>query len=453
MKQELYNYDIFPMVFPVGEATEITVKPLGKHSAFSGDYRIVVQRLDAGSLGYDFAKWNHTDYDVTPGEDGALRFTYTADVECEHFVRIYKDDKRILQLPVYALAEDLACRIPLRGDLHMHTCRSDGREDPATVCANYRKIGYDFIVVTDHNRYYPSLEAQKAYKDADIALNILPGEEVHVPLTNVHIVNAGGTFSVNGLIETSPNYTETNGSIEGRSLDGNAPETMSREAYDKMIAELAASDLCKDCPENVDKTWYAVCCWAFDRIREAGGLAVYAHPYWIADMWHVPEAFNQYILRNHPFDAFEVLGGESYFEQNGFQTAAYYEEYKAGNVLPIVGSTDSHGSTEHNRNGDICSTIVFAHANERADIIASIKDKYSVAVDTISKEYRLVGEFRYQKYASFLMENWYPVHDRLAAADGEIMREYYVGDACACELAVMKKKSDAMFAKYFKTTK
>ena len=30
MKQELYNYDIFPMVFPVGEATEITVKPLGQ---------------------------------------------------------------------------------------------------------------------------------------------------------------------------------------------------------------------------------------------------------------------------------------------------------------------------------------------------------------------------------------------------------------------------------------
>ncbi|MBO4933140.1 MAG: PHP domain-containing protein, partial [Clostridia bacterium] len=222
MKRELYDYDIFPMVFPVGEATEITVKPLGKHSAFTGDYRIVVQRLDAGSLGYDFAKWNHTDYDVTPCEDGALRFTYTADVECEHFVRIYKDDRRILQLPVYALAEDLACRIPLRGDLHMHTCRSDGHEDPATVCANYRKIGYDFIVVTDHNRYYPSLEARNTYKDADITLNILPGEEVHVPLTSVHIVNAGGTFSVNGLIETSPNYTETNGSIEGRSLDGNA---------------------------------------------------------------------------------------------------------------------------------------------------------------------------------------------------------------------------------------
>ena len=453
MKQDLYNYDIFPKVFPVGSATEITVKPLGQHTKFDGSYRVVVQRLDAGSLGYDFAKWNHTDYDLTPGEDGALRFTYTAEVECEHFVRIYKDDRRILQMSVYALADDMACRIPLRGDLHMHTCRSDGREDPSTVCANYRKIGYDFIVITDHNRYYPSLEARNTYKDADITLNILPGEEVHVPLTSVHIVNAGGTFSVNGLIETSPNYTETNGSIEGRSLDGNAPETMSREAYDQMIAELAASDLCKDCPEGVDKTWYAVCCWAFDRIRDAGGLAIYAHPYWIADMWHVPEAFNQCMLKTHPFDAFEVLGGENYYEQNGFQTAAYYEEYKTGNVLPIVGSTDSHGSTEHNRNSDICSTIVFAHENERADILASIKDKYSVAVDSISKEFRLVGEFRFQKYACFLMNEWFPLHDRLASMDGEIMREYYVGEADASELALMKKKSDAMYAKYFKTVR
>ena len=453
MKQELYNYDIFPKVFPVGSATEITVKPLGKHTAFSGAYRVVVQRLDAGSLGYDFAEWNHTDYDLTPGEDGALRFTYTADAECEHFVRIYKDDRRILQLSVYALADDMACRIPLRGDLHMHTCRSDGREDPATVCANYRKIGYDFIVVTDHHRYFPSLEARRTYQDADITLNILPGEEVHLPMTSVHIVNAGGTFSVNGLIETSPNYTETNGSMEGRSLDGNAPDTISLAEYERQIAEIEASDVCADCPDNVSKRWYAVCCWAFEHIREAGGLGVFAHPYWIADMWHVPEPFTKHLLKKHPFDAFEVLGGENYYQQNGFQTSIYYDEYKEGRVHPIVGSTDSHGSTEHNRNSNICSTIVFAHENERTDLIASIKDRYSVAVDTISKEFRLVGEHRFQKYACFLMNEWYPIHDRLAAVDGELMREYYVGDAEAPELALMKKKSDAMFQKYFKTTK
>ncbi len=452
MKQELYDYDIYPKVFPLGVPTEITVKGLGGRTTLSGDYRVVVQRIDSGSLHHSFNDWNHTDFNVT-AEDSTIRFTYTAEAECEHFVRIFKDDKRVVQLAVYALAEDLACRVPLRGDLHMHTCRSDGREDPATVCANYRAIGYDFIVVTDHHRYYPSLEARRAYSACDMALHILPGEEVHLPLTDVHIVNAGGTFSINGLLEGAANNTETGGDPACRALDGNPPTTITREAYEAEIRAIMDSDACADCPADVNKEWYAVCVWAFDKIREADGLGVFAHPYWISDMWQIHEPFTYYMLAKHPFDAFEVLGGENYYEQNGFQTSIYYEEYRNGRVHPIVGSTDSHGSTEHNRNRDICSTIVFAHENDRADIVASIKDRYSVAVDSISREYRLVGEHRFQKYASFLMENWYPVHDRLAAVDGEIMRQYIHGEATGEELALWKKKNDAMFAKYFKTTK
>ena len=161
------------------------------------------------------------------------------------------------------------------------------------------------------------------------------------------------------------------------------------------------------------------------------------------------EPFTRYMMKKHPFDAFEVLGGENYYEQNGFQTALYYDEYRQNRVHAIVGSTDTHGSTEHNRNADICSTIVFAHENERTDIVVSIRDKYSVAVDTISKEYRLVGEFRFQKYACFLMENWFPIHDRIAAMDGELMREYYLGEASAEELANVKAKADAQIEKYF----
>ena len=107
------------------------------------------------------------------------------------------------------------------------------------------------------------------------------------------------------------------------------------------------------------------------------------------------------MLQNHPFDAFEVLGGENYYQQNGLQTALYYEEYKQGRVHPIVGSTDSHGSTPRNRNWDLCSTIVFAKSNTRKDILDAVREKYSVAVDTLSKEYRLVGEYRLQKYANF----------------------------------------------------
>ena len=450
MQQSLYDYDIYPKVFPVGSPVSITVRGLSARFVFAGEYKIAVQRLDAGPA-WGFTEWNHTDFTVEADDDHALRFTFTAEVECEHFVRIYKGDNRVAQLSIYALADDLAERIPLRGDFHMHTCRSDGREDPGTVCANYRAIGYDFIVITDHHRYYPSLEAMEIYKSAPHFLTILPGEEVHLPMTDVHIVNAGGTFSVNGLLEASPNDQDKGTDPRYRSLDGNCPAIVPADEYRRQVEEIASSAALADCPDNVERISYAVCLWAFARIREAGGLGIFAHPYWIADMWHIPEAFTRYMMEKHPFDAFEVLGGENYYEQNGFQTAMYYDEYRAGRIHPIVGSTDSHGSTEHNRNRDICSTIVFAKENERCAIIDAVKHRYSVAVDTISREYRLVGEFRLQKYASFLMENYFPLHDRIAAMDGELMREYYLGEAAAEELDVMRKKALALTQKYIRT--
>jgi len=451
MKQVHYNYDIFPLVFPKGEPTEITVKPLGVHASFSGEYLLSVMRIDSGSPKMTETAWNHTDYTVSPDADGCIRFTYTAAVENELIVRIFKDDKKLVQFSLYALDEDLACRIPLRGDLHMHTCRSDGKEDPAIVCANYRAIGYDFIVVTDHHRYYPSLEAIADYADADIPLNILPGEEVHLPGQFIHIVNAGGLFSVNGLLECMPNYTETNGALDKRRFDDTItpPDIIPQQQYDREIEAL--KEQLSALPEGVDKGWYAVCLWAYEKIRQADGIGIFAHPYWLWDMWQVPEAFTKQMLKEHPFDAFEVLGGENYYGHNGYQTALYYDEYREGRIHPIVGSTDSHGSTEYNRNKDICSTIVFAHENERKDILTSIKDRYSVAVDTISKEYRLVGEHRFQKYASFLMENFYPIHDRQAAVDGEVMRQYYVGDASAEEISALAVKSRQLMKKYFKT--
>ena len=450
MKLDLHYYDIYPKVFPVGKKAPITIKPLGKHVAFFGEYKVVVQRLDSGHLRSEFYAWNHTDYTVTPDEDGCLRISYTAQAEGECYVRIYKDDNRLVQLAVYALDEDLSQRLPYRGDLHIHTCRSDGRQDPAIVCAEYRKQGYDFIVVTDHHRYYPSLEARKAYEGVKTALNILPGEEVHMPGTDVHIVNAGGLFSVNGLLNTSPNYMETDGDLSGRRLndDIEVPEVIDMEEYERQIEAIEAT--IADCPADVNLRWYAVCVWVFEHIRQAGGCGIYAHPYWISDMWNVPEALNFYMMEKHPFDAFEVLGGERYYSHNGIQTALYYDEYRHGRIHPIVGSTDSHNCLpEHNKGAAICSTIVFAHDNERGELLQSIKDRYSVAVDTISAEYRLVGEHRLQKYACFLMENFYPLHDRQAALDGEMMRRYYVGQASAEDVAAISAHADAMFDKYF----
>ena len=444
-------YDIFPLVFPIGQSVTFTITSPGARKPLSGEYTVSVYNALAGAPSEDFSAWNSNEYICQTGADGTLKFSHTALKEGEYFIRLFQDGQQVVQLYVYALAEDLACRYPLRGDLHLHTNGSDGQQPPAIVCANYRKKGYDFLVITDHNRYYPSLDAIAAYQEVDVPLVILPGEEVHLPDTTVHIVNAGGLFSINGLLPIKENYIETNGELSRRRFDDTIqpPKVYTMSEFwadiDGLERGLTADP---DFPKTVDSRSYAVCLWIFDKIRQAQGLGIFCHPYWINDLYEITEDFTLYMLKNHPFDAFEVLGGENYYQQNGFQAALYYEEYKYGRVHPIVGSTDSHNSLSSNRNYDLCSTIVFAKSDAREDILNGIREKYSVAVDTLSKEYRLVGEYRLQKYASFLMERYFPLHDQACLIDGELMYQYAVGNASKEEVESIGKRAKRLREKY-----
>ncbi len=454
MSQHFKNekFDIFPLVFPVGENVEFCIKALAKKNSLKGDFTLKILRLDAGSPDEEFYKNNLKKIDLSTDSEGNLKFNFTADGECEYYVRIYKGEQRVEQLSIYAVDGELATRYPLRGDFHVHTTGSDGKEDPQIVCANYRRKGYDFIFITDHDKYFPSLDAISFYKDVKLGINILPGEEVHLPGTPVHIVNAGGLFSVNGLLPMKENYLETNGELSRRRFNEKVtpPNVYKMEDYWAEIEEIERGLKSGEnpIPNDVDAKSYAVCLWIFDKIKKADGLGIFAHPYWLWNVWQIPEKFTKYMLENHPFDAFEVLGGENYYSQNGFQTALYYDEYLHGRVHPIVGSTDSHGSTAENRNWDICSTIVFAKDNTREDIISAVKDKFSVAVDTISKEYRLVGEFRYIKYASFLMERYFPIHDKQAYLDGEITYQYAIGNADKTEVESVSSRAKKLVDKY-----
>ena len=75
---------------------------------------------------------------------------------------------------------------------------------------------------------------------------------------------------------------------------------------------------------------------------------------------------------------------------------------------------------------------------------------YSVAVDTISTEYRLVGDFRWIRYGAFLMENYFPIHDEVCRAEGHILRRHFAGDKQATAiLAAMKGQMPALQKKYF----
>jgi len=459
VKIELHNYDIFPKVFPVGKEFEITVKPLGAHAVKiknPDEATLYVLGLEDGNIRNYPARNNNRTYAYTVSDDGTIKFRCIFPKEQQYFVRFCKKnerEERILQLSVYAVNDDLCGRYPFIGDLHMHTCRSDGREAPAIVSANYRKHGYDFFAITDHHRYYPSLEAINAYKDVPIEFNIVPGEEVHMPdsgdcINDIHIVNFGGKYSVNALIDTEDHCVEVGTGKELRSFEGfDCPDTMSEQDYYDAVNEFAKT---LDIPEGIEKFAYASCVWIFNHIRKSEGLAIFCHPYWISNVQQVPETFTDYMLKSAPFDAFEVLGGERYYEQNGFQTQKYYEVRASGYDFPIVGSTDSHGSV-NNDAAYVASTMVFSPVNDRENLISSIKEKYSVAIDGISKEFRLVGDFRLSKYACFLLQEFFPLHDDLCYEEGRAMKDYICGVEGAKETLEfisgrMKKQREKYFA-------
>lgn len=496
MKQILYDYDIYPKVFLGDREQMVTVQALGDHVAFQADceYTIKICKVNEANPRNYPERSGRLQVELVPCADGCLRFSCVFEGEGEHYLFIYEGENEQPRcvLSVYSLAEDMAGRIPYRGDLHMHTCRSDGREAPAVVAANYRGHGYDFFTISDHHRYYPSIEAIEAFGDLT-DFTIVPGEEVHLPLNDVHYVNFGGLYSINALVK--PNYNEEKAGddlryrsmvsqvselmlqAEVRDIGSEAaenlknasesvspaerkairfgigeilqsvPEPMSQEAFEAMIREKA-----KSVPREYEseRLSFAVMQWVYEHVKAGGGLGIFPHPYWLCPMMQVAEDYTEFIYTQKPFDAFEVLGGEPVYSHNGFQTGFYYEMKVKGIDHPIVGSTDSHGSTEHNAGALLCSTIVFAKENTREALIEAIKEKYSLAVDTNNCEYRLVGDFRLMKYGCFLMEHYFPLHDQVCKAEGYYMNRYLAGDARVKEiLAVMKGQIPEMQRKYF----
>ncbi len=428
----LENFDVWPKVFVEGKETEIHIRQLGCRPMFLPDteYAAVICALEQGQPDFWPSTSDFRSLTLRTDAEGGFTFSHTFTKEQQYLIRFLDENGRAkVQFPVYCVAADLAGRYPYLGDLHMHTTGSDGRQKPEVVCANYRRYGYDFMVISDHCRYYPSLDALAFYRGVPTELTIVPGEEVHLPDVKghhnaVHIVNFGGEFSINALVEDDA-VEERGKDLSVRAIrTEDVPDVMTVPEYEDTLWAYAEGI---EVPEGVEKVPYAMCKWVFERIHDANGLGIYAHPNWRNNVYHVPESFTDYVMQQKIFDAFEVLGGELYYEQNGFQTARYYEERARGNRFPVVGSTDSHSSLPSYEEAYIAATIIFAPENERRSLIAAVKDFYCVAVDTISAEFRLVGENRFIRYGCFLLKEYFPLHDELCWEEGRLMKQFAAG--------------------------
>ena len=403
------SYTIYPSVMPADRKTEFVV--LGTERAFfpfeGEEYTLTVIPVFADEDYY--VPHNKITLTATAHE-GVLRFTHTFAGEGEHLPELFLGEKSLASFHVYSLYEDLYALTPLRGDLHSHSYRSDGHRDPAALVGHYREQGYDFFALTDHNRYYSGDEIVEAYANVRTDMLVLRGEEVHTPESVLHIVHAGGTKSVTEQYFTKP------------------------EEYQASLAEYRTR-----VPASVPEQYrdrYAAAMWSTDRIHEAGGIAIFPHPYWrpaASQSFNVNDEFTEILLTSGMFDAFELTGG---MKQVGINRAvAHWTELRAkGLSIPVVGSSDVH-KLEKSETFPHLFTVCFAKEKTSDAVKQAILAQNSVAVEATGeeygREYRVHGSLRLVSYAQFLLLYYFPQYQRVTHGGGVAMRAYVMNEAPA----------------------
>lgn len=433
MKNEIRYFDVYPKMVPADACSAITVRDRYNQAFFNDDnwYEVRYFPLERFS---QVGEYKYQEMVLLKPVNGALHIEQYFNGEQEHALEIQEkgneDPVKKLQFRIYSLNNDLYCRKPYKGDLHMHTRHSDGKESPGFVAASCRKIGLDFMAVTDHGLYFPSTEAQEAFRNVQTDLLICRGEEVHPPSNPVHMINFGGSFSVNELF-----YQNKDKYIDEVTKIKNNLES---------LKEISDEDARYQCASSI---------WSLNKIREGSGLGIFCHPYWlIREGYYISDTVISYLLRTQPYDALELIGGYHKFEieSNTLQVARYHEERAKGREIPIVGVSDAHGC-ENNGLFGWYYTIVFSASLEQQEIIGSIKKLYSVAVEAIPGETaRAYGPFRLVKYALFLMREVFPEHDELCFKEGELMMEYLEEEDGADEkLEMLKGQTNRLWGKLY----
>lgn len=409
------QYTVYPRVYHTGIPQTVCIVPESRTFLFrEGEvFTVMVSGIN------DDEPWYHNPsvwkrVDVT-AKDGILRFDYTFEAEQEYLLRLRHGDEEIQRLAIYALDEDLYALRPLRGDLHSHTYRSDGTRDAAEQFGYYREQGYDFQALTDHNRYYPGLEIDEVYDGVKLGITHVQGEEVHTPGSTVHIVHVGGSSSVADI------YVHDRERYEREMV-----------AYRKRVpAEI---------PET-QKERYAEAMWSCDRIHDAGGIAIFPHPFWRCgknSSYNVCDSLTRAFLTSGMFDAFELVGG---MKVEGINRAvALWQDLRAeGYNIPVVGSSDVHDLTV--KDFPYHFTVCFATENTNDAIIAAVKAGMSVAVEMTgveyNREFRAYGSMRLVTYAQFLFKHYFPDLQRACQGEGVAMRYFAMGqtDAATVETA------------------
>jgi hypothetical protein len=400
------SLEAYPKVIPAGREARVDVRGLDASTAFAAGATYAARF---------FSKVNRTEdstFEATADASGVLHLALGFASAGEYALDLSRrGEEKVLATEVFfALDPALAALRPYKGDVHLHTVGSDGRRSAAAMALAAREAGLDFIAITDHDKYEPSLEAAEASARLGLDLVAMPGEEVTILEAGGHVLSLNASRGV-GPLRQGPAADVERARIVRDELAGRA-----------LAPPLTAAR-------------YAHAVWTVRKVREFGGAAVLAHPYWegTARKLYPPPAVVEQLLADGLCDGLELVGGSPTVEGNRLAIARHVEEAHRGRLLPVVGGSDAHGDEDLGAYW----TVVFARERTAKGIVGAIRDLKSVACDRkTGRQVAIYGPFALVQYAYFLDREYYPLHDPICRAQAALARRIFL-DASADHRAAL----------------
>jgi predicted metal-dependent phosphoesterase TrpH len=401
---------ILPLVAQIGTRTRFRLTTVGdmRRPAAGETIWISVNSVR------DFRR--NSDFELTVDETGCADFDLVPAIAGEYVVSLYRTAGQWSQpadtrLSFFVVGTELANVYPYKGDLHMHSTYSDGTQSVPYMVAKSREAGMDFIAMTDHRVFKASEEARSWARANKMSMIVFRGEEVNYPLGIGHIVslNAGRSVSDRFTIHETDSPSDTAEAVRQTEL---MIEQM-RPLYGKDVETM-------DLPEGADRDLFLWSYGVAQEIRKAGGLAVIAHPYWLArDVRDLVSTTYDAILDAGVFDAVEILNGSGVEGVMLGIAKATEHGWLAGGMPPFVGSSDAHRADMIGRG----YTVAFAGELREDAVLQAIRNEQTVAcVEAGTGSPIIVGHYHLVEYAYFLVREFFPLHDDLCLSQGGLYK-------------------------------
>lgn len=190
----------------------------------------------------------------------------------------------------------------LKGGLHCHATRSDGRGDPADVIRLHYQNGYDFLALTDH-RYYNYTNFAP-----EVPITIIPGMEYD------NTFERGKGFRCFHTVCIGPAKEDGNGYDQDQRLESGT--ATNQEEYQPYL----------------------------DDIHAHGNLTIYCHPEWSS----TPARYFDKLEGNF---AMEIWNSGCALSNDNDTDAAYWDEILGQGKLIYGAATDDGHAMAHHCNG------------------------------------------------------------------------------------------------------